>query len=79
MHRSPWDFEFVIPSTNYQLDNLVFNGSGQNVTLTQVPTDTGAVIVITGTVPAYQSVGGQQPNGFNGQLTPTSDQPYITC
>ena len=31
----PLDFEFVVPDASYELTNLVFNGSGQNVALLQ--------------------------------------------
>ena len=74
------DFEFVIPNANYELTNLVFNGSGQNVVLDQsVNADGTYDIVISGTLPAYQSVGGQQPNGFQGAFTPTNGEPHTLC
>jgi len=76
----PLDFEFVIPDANYELTNLVFNGSGQSVALDQVLNADGAYdITVTGTLPAFQSVGGQQPNGFQGATTPTSATPIVRC
>lgn len=73
-------FQFVVPSTNYQLTNLVFSGSGQNMTLQQTTNGDGtSEITVSGSVPAYQSAGGQQPNGFNGQLNPTSGVPFTRC
>ena len=74
------DFEFLIPSANYELTNLQFNGSGQSLELVQTPNGDGTWdITLTGTVPGFQSVGGQQPNGFNGAITPTSDDPAVSC
>lgn len=74
------DFELIIDNANYQLTNLVFNGSGRNVALTQTANPDGSYrININGSIPAYQSVGGQQPNGFNGSLTPMSATPLIQC
>ena len=74
------DFEFVIPDANYELTNLVFNGSGQNVTLSQTQSADGTYdITVSGTVPAFQSVGGQQPNGFQGAISPTNGTPEVNC
>ena len=74
------DFEFVIPDANYELTNLVFNGSGQNVVLVQTANADGTNdIVISGTLPAYQSLGGQQPNGFQGAINPTNGDPQVLC
>ena len=76
----PLDFEFVIPDANYQLTNLVFNGSGQDVTLDQTQNPDGTYdITVAGTLPAFQSVGGQQPNGFQGSLNPTNGTPQTNC
>ena len=76
----PLDFEFLIPDASYELTNLVLNGSGQNVVVDQTYADSDLFdITISGTVPAYQSVGGQQPNGFSGALNPTSGSPLIRC
>lgn len=73
-------FQLVIPSANYQLTNLVFSGSGQNMTLTQADNGDGTFeLTVSGSVPAYQSAGGQQPNGFSGRLNPTSGQPFTRC
>ncbi len=69
------DFEFIIPDVNYELTALNFNGDGQNLELIQNGTD----IVITGTVPAWKTVGGQQNNGFGGELVPTQGTPIVTC
>ena len=74
------DFEFEIPDANYTLDNLQFNGSGQNLNLDQTNNPDGTTtITINGTVPPYQSVGAQQPNGFGGTLNPTNGPPTIYC
>ena len=74
------EFEFVIPNANYELSNLVFNGSGQGVELDQVANAAGLFdITVSGVLPAFQSVGGQQPNGLSGAITPTSDQPETRC
>ncbi len=74
------DFSFVIPDANYELDNLIFNGSGQDLELTQTPNGDGTFeIVLTGSVPAYQSVGGQQPNGFGGAISPSNGEPVVYC
>ena len=35
------EFEFVIPNANYELSNLVFNGSGQGAELDQVANAAG--------------------------------------
>ena len=74
------DFEFVIPNANYELSNLQFNGNGQQIELAQAANADGTFdIRISGTIPPFQSVGGQQPNGFGGALTPTSGDPQILC
>ena len=73
-------FEFVIPDANYELTNLVFNGSSQDVKLVQVQNPDGThEITISGTLPPFQSVGGQQPNGFQGAITPTNGTPQTNC
>lgn len=68
-------FEFHVPDTNYDLAALIFNGSADDVTLTEV--DGG--VVIAGTLPAWQSVGGIVPNGFTGSLWPSNGEPYVLC
>lgn len=74
------DFEFVIPDANYELSNLVFNGSSQSVSLSQTANGDGTFdIVVSGVLPPFQSVGGQQPNGFQGALNPTSGPPQTNC
>ena len=74
------EFEFVIPNANYELSNLVFNGSGQGAELDQVANAAGLFdITVSGVLLAFQSVGGQQPNGFFGAITPTSDLPETRC
>ena len=77
---APLDFEFVIPDANYELTNLVLNGSSQGVSLSQAQNADGTYdITLVGTLPAWQSVGGQQPNGFNGQISPTNGEPQTNC
>ena len=74
------DFEFLVPNANYELTNLVFNGSGQNLSLDQNQNADGTYdITVSGTLPAFQSVGGQQPNGFQGAINPTNNQPETRC
>ena len=77
---APLDFEFVIPDANYELTNLVLNGSSQDVALSQAQNADGTYdITLAGTLPAWQSVGGQQPNGFNGQISPTNSELQTNC
>ena len=66
-------FEFRIPDANYELTNLQLNGSTQDVTVRQSGND----ILIGGILPAYQSVGGQQPNGFLGAIAATNGTPFV--
>ncbi len=73
-------FTFLIPDANYSIDNLVLNGSGENVEMTNIANGDGTYdIVLTGSVPAYQSVGGQQPNGFGGDISPSNGEPVVGC
>ena len=65
-------FELRIPDTNFELVNVKYSG-GHDVTLVQDGNDW----VITGTIDAYQTVQGQQPNGFNGTLDPVHGDPIL--
>ena len=74
------EFSIVIADASYELDNLQFNGSGQQIELVQSQNPDGTFdIEISGVIPPFQSVGAQQPNGFNGNVNPTSAPPEILC
>ncbi len=70
----PVDFAFVTPGANGELNNLVFNGSGQNVALTQTDNGDGNWdISITGTVPRTSPLAGNNPTGSTERSTQPAD------